>query len=302
MTTADGHVAAALLDGLVDYAGLFPPAALTMADAVARLRAVASRARGVDARSLRAARRAARRVGTRRDAPCPTGAGAPWRLSALIGDRLAGLAAVAVQPHAHAGRALVDSVEVKAGARRRPESRSRPPPGLGVYVECRSATISPTAARDRRGGGRAKIRTGGSCPRPSRLPADVAAFIAGCVAARCRSRRRPGLHHPLRARAPLTYEPDCPRGGDVRVPERVRRGGLRPCGGRRRRRALLLEERRRRVPFRRPRLRGATCRRRVELGGDARATSPLVRLVLVRGAGRRPARPGVCLRSLEHRP
>lgn len=57
----------------------------------------------------------------------------------------------------------------------------------------------------------AKIRTGGVRPEAIPSPADVAAFITACAERRLPFKATAGLHHPVRAEYALTYEPDSPR-------------------------------------------------------------------------------------------
>lgn len=57
----------------------------------------------------------------------------------------------------------------------------------------------------------AKIRTGGVRPEAVPSPADVAAFITACAERRLPFKATAGLHHPVRAEYALTYEPDSPR-------------------------------------------------------------------------------------------
>jgi len=57
----------------------------------------------------------------------------------------------------------------------------------------------------------AKLRTGGV--KPEMIPAvgDVAAFIAACAERRLAFKATAGLHHPVRALHPLTYDREAPR-------------------------------------------------------------------------------------------
>ncbi|HEY9731353.1 MAG TPA: hypothetical protein V6C89_05540 [Drouetiella sp.] len=57
----------------------------------------------------------------------------------------------------------------------------------------------------------AKIRTGGIKPEAIPSPASVARFIADCAERKLAFKATAGLHHPIRAMHPLTYEHDAPR-------------------------------------------------------------------------------------------
>ena len=212
MTTPSAR---ALLEGLVDYAGLFPPATLSMDDAVAEYarwrkspeawmlgRFVLSAAR------LRDFARAA-------DAHLPEpGAGEPWRLSALVSADVHGDSSVLTSfNRSHAGRAVVDAVELKAGSAQDADAALEAlPAGLTAFVE-----VPPGEELDgllstlRRRGARAKVRTGGVVPDAIPDPADLARFVAACAAASVPWKATAGLHHPIRAERALTYEPESPR-------------------------------------------------------------------------------------------
>jgi hypothetical protein len=207
--------ARALLASLVDYAGLFPPAALAMDEAVAEYargrRSPESFLLGrfvVPAARLSELARAA-------DAHLPEpGAGEPWRISALLGADTGGEAALAdAFNRACAGRAVVDAVELKAASAEDAEAALEAlPPGLEAYVEVpldgeTEALLRAIAAR----GARAKARTGGVVAEAIPDPGALARFLVACARAGVAFKATAGLHHPLRAERPLTYAEGAPR-------------------------------------------------------------------------------------------
>lgn len=205
----------ALLHGLVDYAGLFPPAALDVPDAVRRFAGYRAGAeRWMLARFVLPA---GRLDAFAEAAAAHQGAeGGPWRLSALVGPDVEGdLARIArFNAAARAGGSVVDAVEARAGA---PADVARlaalVPRSLATYVELPAAPDpAPLVAALREGGLRAKLRTGGVTADAFPAPARVVAFLAACAAAEVPCKLTAGLHHPLCGDYALTYAPDSPRG------------------------------------------------------------------------------------------
>lgn len=76
-----------------------------------------------------------------------------------------------------------------------------------VYCEVDIADLDAV----KQGGCFAKIRSGGLKPEAIPSTADVAAFIAACAQRRLPFKATAGLHHPLRAEYALTYEANAPR-------------------------------------------------------------------------------------------
>lgn len=215
MSAAPPAAARALLAGLVDYAGLFPPAALAMEDAAAEY---ARARRSPEAWMLgRFVLPAARLFDLSRAAAglLPEGGTAdPWRLSALLSADARGDAArLAAFDDAHAGRAVVDAVEAKASS---PEEAAEVldalAPGIQAAVEVPlDAELGPLLAVLRARGARAKVRTGGVVPEAIPSPAALARFVAACAEAGVGWKATAGLHHPVRGERALTYSPDAPR-------------------------------------------------------------------------------------------
>jgi hypothetical protein len=203
-----------LLSGIVDYAGLFPPAALDMATAVRNYaeyrhddaswmlgRFVVPVARLDElSRELRA-----------RD----TDTGDEWSVSALLGDDMASdLAAVDAFNDDLAGFARVDLLE---GRFTTPDAIARAASLAGgrfaLYAEI-SVDPDPREliAAIATAGINAKIRTGGVTPQAFPRARDIVRFMRRCAEAGVPFKATAGLHHPIRAEHRLTYAADAPTG------------------------------------------------------------------------------------------
>lgn len=206
----------ALLAGVVDYAGLFPPAKLPMADAVSMYvrhrREPAAWALGKFVVPVARLNELAAAV----DALPPEGASPDvWHLSVLAGsDPAADAAAVARFAERHGGRFVVDAVEAKASTPAEIDATRRAfPAPVELYVEVPVAS-DPTELVRHIGavGARAKVRTGGVTAEAFPAPAQLARFLDACAAERVPFKATAGLHHPLRAVHRLTYDADAPTG------------------------------------------------------------------------------------------
>ncbi|MGE5126149.1 MAG: hypothetical protein ACM3PV_07650 [Betaproteobacteria bacterium] len=207
--------ARALLASLIDYAGLFPPAGLSMAEAAAEY---ARWRRSPEAwmlgRFVLPAQRLDELAGVL--AGVDPGHGepdAPWPLSVLLGPGPADAERVAPGTAVAGGRARIDVVELKGAAPREIEAAlAALPAAVVAYVELETAgDPAPLLAVLRERGARAKLRTGGVTPQAIPAPAEVARFITACAAAGVPFKATAGLHHALRASHPLGYGPDAPR-------------------------------------------------------------------------------------------
>jgi hypothetical protein len=202
--------ATALLTGVVDYAGLSPPAALPMAAAVAEY----ERARGSDgAWMLGRFVVPAGRLAEFGDALSTTEPPlTPWRVSALVGDRadtdVATVAAWKASPLGAA--AIVDAVESKPTAVDGVDRLAERWRGVDVYVEVSPAAADVAAWLERIAarGLRAKIRTGGITADAFPSPAAVVTFLDAAVRAGVAFKATAGLHHAVRGHYRLTYAAD----------------------------------------------------------------------------------------------
>ncbi|MDQ3207823.1 MAG: hypothetical protein M3Q37_04370 [Gemmatimonadota bacterium] len=209
----------ALLTESIDYAGLFPPAALDMAAAVQNYAKYQNEpaAWALGRFVLPASRLGELEVEVERYVSgIPTTQ--PWRLALLPGSDLAGdleLIADFNRRHAVAAPSLVaDTLELKASSVRGIEDiMHRIPRSLQAYVEI---PIDPDPrdllAAIAKLGGRAKVRTGGITREAFPTTSDLVRFVRRCAEADLPFKATAGLHHPLRAEYRLTYAPDSPTG------------------------------------------------------------------------------------------
>ena len=214
--TADERVGRILFDGIVDYAGLYPPAALDMSTAV---RNYAQYRTGESAWIL------GRFV-------CPTVAlasfsveagdqlprapeAAPWRLSATgSGDIAADVQATASFNARHAYGAVVDTIEVKATSIDDIDViDDAVPRDITTYIEIPVASDpTPWLVAIARVGRRPKIRMGGVTPDAFPSSANVVRFLRACAEHQLVAKATAGLHHPLRGTYRLTYDANAPLG------------------------------------------------------------------------------------------
>lgn len=192
----------ALMAGLVDYAGLFPPAGLEMREAVRRYREyLAGEERWALGRFVVPAARLAEFSSAFEEVCC--GEREPvWGLSVLASGGSARPMRALVR-----GAVLVESVEVKAGSVTEAERALAEWGGeVPVYVEFdpgRAPAMLPALAR---AGARAKIRTGGIEAKAFPSVEAVAGFLLACARARVPFKATAGLHHAVRGGYKLTYE------------------------------------------------------------------------------------------------
>jgi len=214
--------ARALLGGVVDYAGLFPPAALSMADAV---REYAAAMDGRDAWMLGRFVLPATRLAEFAEARAAVAASSrEWRLSAIVRDVSEADRAVITAFNADAARhrAVVDSVECKPQTLDGIDWLGDAFGGaLEVYVEV-AAGGDPGRwlARVKARGLKGKVRTGGLTADAFPAPAALLSFIEVAIALGLAFKATAGLHHAVHGSYRLTYEPgaaDAPMYGYLNV-------------------------------------------------------------------------------------
>ena len=197
----------ALLDGIVDYAGLFAPASLDMTASVNNYaRYLNHPQRWALGRFVLPVARLDEFLNARGNA-----ASEPWHLSGIISANIVSDLAAVDEFNRKAPGAVMDSVEVRACNLEEIDLiRLHQPPGASVLYE-----IAPERADEMLPivhgiGGCAKLRTGGVVAEAFPQVEPVAEFIARCAELAVPFKATAGLHHPLRSVRPLTYEPDAP--------------------------------------------------------------------------------------------
>lgn len=204
-----------LLEGAIDYAGLFPPSQLSMSEAVLNFAMYKnSNYSWMLGRFVLAAAQLPEFLESSRDF-ISRAQDSSWRLSVLAGEDIYDTVRRIREFNAENGPGvLIDSLEAKAATVSKIENTVQAlPEGITTYFEISNnenfvELISTLAFR----GQRAKIRTGGVTPDAFPRPADVIRFVRACTAANVPFKATAGLHHPLRCFKPLTYEPEAPMG------------------------------------------------------------------------------------------
>lgn len=202
-----------LLTGIVDYAGLFPPAQLSMTEAVANY------AKYKNSRYEWMLGRFVVPVGRLDEFAASASEyfsddeNNLWRLSVLAGeDVYETVCRIQEFNDKYANRAVCDALEAKAATSYEiKEIAEAVPTGLATYFEIPvnenlADSISTLAIY----GQRAKIRTGGTTEAAFPSVGSITKFMRVCLAANVPFKATAGLHHPLRCLKPLTYEKDAP--------------------------------------------------------------------------------------------
>lgn len=216
MVIATPQSARTLLAGAIDYAGLFPPAALSMAEAVAEYhRCRVSADRWALGRFVVPASRLDEFAAAVRTAGFPP-AVEPWHLSALVGaDADLQLATIERFNAASTGAgAVVDAIECRADtAALVREQAIRFATGFECWIEI-PLEADIAALLDAMAGSPAgpKIRLGGVEPAAFPAPDLVIRFLAEVARRGVAFKATAGLHHPVRGAYRLTYAPDSPAG------------------------------------------------------------------------------------------
>jgi hypothetical protein len=202
-----------LLTGLIDYAGLFPPAGLAMDAAVRNYGSyVDSEHAWIVGRFIVPAGRLEEYAEAVRSADIDA---STWSLSVLAtaadADVIARFNTGADEAGA-GGFGSIDTLEIKAASAREMQDTAQ---SFGrnyqLYFETPPekwhSLLQATAVAK----ARAKIRTGGEVPGAIPEESRVLEFLRIASERRIAFKATAGLHHPLRAMQRLTYKPDSPR-------------------------------------------------------------------------------------------
>lgn len=204
----------ALLSGIIDYAGLFPPAGLTMAEAVSNY------AEYLESSHSWMLGRFILPLGRIEEFEAVSGKGLknpkkPWRISALANNGVSKtVKQIAEFNAAFEGRAVIDTLETKVEEPAEITAiASTLPEDFPAFFEIPLAdktgeSFTRLAVTHQR----AKLRTGGVTQDAFPPSDEIAKFIRIALAANVPFKATAGLHHPLRCVKPLTYEEEAPRG------------------------------------------------------------------------------------------
>jgi hypothetical protein len=196
---------ASLLDGLIDYAGLYPPVSLDMGSAVRSYleygRGAHSQALGrfiIDLSRVEDFRRA---VGDRMP---------DFRLSVIASSKTDWNALLRIIDDG----APIETLEIKAEGPTEIECiLRRLPLGLATYFEVpvnsqSAETLDAICAA----GARVKLRMGGLVVEAFPSPQTTIHMVQSLAERHLMFKATAGLHHPLRSHHPFTYAPDSPIG------------------------------------------------------------------------------------------
>jgi hypothetical protein len=211
---------AVLLQSIVDYAGLFPPARLDLPEAMASYaRALAGPHSAWLGRFVVPASRVDEVVRHASALPIPAGLSSParpaWPLSVLVSGEDEELTHVLSLRSRRLDGIVIQGLEFGPLPSDRIDAIARrAPSGLDCFFECSPGSpLGAALTAIGRHGAMAKIRTGGTTPDAFPSAADLSRFMIACAGANVPFKATAGLHHALPGRYALTYAPESLTGG-----------------------------------------------------------------------------------------
>lgn len=197
------------LDGIIDYAGLFPPASLDMRRAVTNYsRYLVSPEQWALGRFVLPVARLDEFLNAQENVVAD-----PWSLSGILSSSIAADLATVGEFNRKAPGAVMDSVELRVHNVEDIALAARLlPAGVTAFFEIAPGQITTLLPAIHKVNGRAKLRTGGIVEDAFPALERIAEFIAACAKSGVAFKATAGLHHPLRCVRPLTYEPNAREG------------------------------------------------------------------------------------------
>lgn len=204
-----------LLAEAIDYAGLFPPAGLSMPEAVINYATYRnSNYNWMLGRFVVTAARLDEFYENARDF-ISRDSGNAWRVSVVVGEDVVDtIHRIKDFNSANGSGVICDTVEIKADSAGVIENAAASMPAdVTAYFELPLDEAMPDLiATLALTGQRAKIRTGGVTPEAFPATRKIIRFVRTCLAANVPFKATAGLHHPIRCFRPLTYEADSVKG------------------------------------------------------------------------------------------
>ncbi|MCB1025746.1 MAG: hypothetical protein KDB79_15215 [Acidobacteria bacterium] len=204
-----------LLEGVVDYAGLFPPSKLSMPEAVLNYAMYKnSNYSWMLGRFILPVGRLDEFLDSAKDFFARDAKGA-WHLSVIADDNIYETIRRVEDLNANNGPGVIcDTLEIKVNSQEDIVTYTNAiPANFTNYFEIPVDDDLPDlVAALSINGQRAKIRTGGITPDLFPKTSAIIRFMRACLAANVPFKATAGLHHPLRCFKPLTYEANAPKG------------------------------------------------------------------------------------------
>jgi hypothetical protein len=198
-----------LLAGLIDYAGLFPPASLEMLSCVKKYsHYLNSPERWVLGRFVLPVARLDEFLNTQENAATD-----PWKLSGIVSANIVDDLAAVDEFNRKAPGAVIDTVELRVRDAEEIELAAlHMPAGTAAFFEIAPEGAAELLTTVRRVKGYAKLRTGGVVKDAFPAIERIEEFLSACAQLGVAFKATAGLHHPLRCVRSLTYEANAQEG------------------------------------------------------------------------------------------